>query len=522
MDSTEHRERIYAIFGELDRSVEDRAASALEVGVEYLGLSVGFLTRIDGGTQEIVQSTGQHPLIQPGASCPLEEAYCRRTVELDGVLAVQAAVESDDISEIAIERFDLGTYIGAKVVVDDDTYGTVCFADQTTRTESFSEAEQFFVELIARLVGQAFERRDYERELAEREAQLDERREIYRAIIDASFDLVFRVGADGRFTYISPAIEELLGSGPDTMEGKRFTAMLPDEETLELAEELYGRVMAGETVEEAFFPLEDSAGDRVFVDLRVTPIYDASVPPADRTAADIVGAQGMARDATERYRRQLLIRVLNRVLRHNLRNDMNVISGFAETLQDRLDGEDAEMARRIVAKSEALVKLGETARKLEENLDDPADVAPADIVPVVRRAATQIDERYLDASVTVDAPGQAIARSAPRLEAAVWELLDNAAKHGGESPSVAVDVTVADRVVVGVTDDGPGLPEQERAVLVADEETPLVHGSGLGLWLVHWIVESVDGTLGIEETASGTRIEISLRADTRSEHAEPE
>jgi len=530
MDSTAYRERIYRIFGDVDRSLDERVTRALEVGTEYLGLSVGFLTRIEGGVQDIVQSTGQHPLIQPGKSCPLDEAYCRRTVELDGILAVQNAVESDDVSEVAVDTFGLGTYIGAKVVVGEETYGTVCFADEDQRTEAFCQAELFFVELIARLVGQAVERREYERELGQRreelearQAELDERQEIYRAIIDASFDLVFRIGPDGRFSYISPPIEDLLGYDPETLVGERFTTVLPDESTIDLAHSLYEDVMAGETVEQQFFPLEDSAGDCIFVDLRVTPIYEASVAPADRTPADIVGAQGMTRDATDRYRRQLLIRVLNRVLRHNLRNGMNVISGYAEALRDRLDGEDAEMAGRIVLKSEALTKLGETARKLEENLDEPSDAAPTDIVPVVRRAAVQIEERYPDASVTVETPERAVARSAPRLEAAVWEVVDNAAKHGGERPTVTVDVTEDEtHVVIGVTDDGPGLPEQERTVLVSGEETPLVHGSGLGLWLVHWIVESLDGTLRTRETDSGTRIEMALRTGTLSEDAEAE
>lgn len=42
------------------------------------------------------------------------------------------------------------------------------------------------------------------------------------------------------------------------------------------------------------------------------------------------------------------------------------------------------------------------------------------------------------------------------------------------------------RVEVGVADDGPGIPDHERAVLEDGRETPLEHGSGLGLWIVVW------------------------------------
>jgi PAS domain S-box-containing protein len=456
-------------------------------------------------------------------------------VEIDSALAVQDAAVSTAVADVAVERFDLGTYIGAKVVVDDETHGTVCFAAEDERETEFTDAESYVVELLARLVGRAIERRNYERELDEREAQLDERREIYRAVIDASFDLVFRTDSDGRFTYISPPVEDLLGYRSEEYVGHRFTAMLPDEETSQQAQALFERVMAGETVEEQYLPLEHATGDRVYVDVRVTPIYgsdgvtgdrrpedrgpeDSQVDdrgPDDRQPEDIVGAHGMARDATDRYRRERLIRVLNRVLRHNLRNDVTVISGVAEELRERLTGEEAALATRIVDTSEQLIGLTETARKLEQNAEASPDLEASDVVPVVSRVAAQIAERHPDASITVDAPDRAVARMAPSLETAVWELLDNAAKHAGDRPTVDVSVTTeGDHVVVRVADDGPGLPANERTVLVSGEETPLEHGNGLGLWLVYWIVESCDGNLRVGDDDDGARIEICLRASS--------
>ncbi|MFO7834175.1 MAG: ATP-binding protein [Halohasta sp.] len=57
----------------------------------------------------------------------------------------------------------------------------------------------------------------------------------------------------------------------------------------------------------------------------------------------------------------------------------------------------------------------------------------------------------------------------------------------------------------------PGLPELERSVLQSGEETPLVHGRGLGLWLVYWIVTGVDGTVSVTEPRqTGTTIELRL------------
>jgi len=56
-----------------------------------------------------------------------------------------------------------------------------------------------------------------------------------------------------------------------------------------------------------------------------------------------------------------------------------------------------------------------------------------DITPMVERAASQITERYPDADITVKMPSKIVAQSTLSLETAVWELLDNAAKHAGDS-----------------------------------------------------------------------------------------
>ena len=512
MAAIEYREQLYAVLSDSGAPIEERIDRALDVGVEYLGLPVGFLTRIDDGTQEIVHATGDHDLIQPGATCPLDDAYCRRTIEIESPLAIRDADVSSAVSESAIETFGLGTYIGARIVVRNEVYGTICFADTEARGEPFSEGESFFVELAARLVGQLLERQSYERDVAERETEINRREAVYRAVVDASFDLVFQIDSEGRFTYLSSTVEDLLGHPPEEYLGRHFTAMLPDEETERVAEEVYEAVMSGETVEREYFPLQHRTDGTVLVDIRVTPLFSGDVLPGSRASVDIVGVQGMAHDARSRQRRQRLIRVLNRVLRHNLRNDMNVIGGYADVLCDHLDGEMAAHANTIAETTDRLVRLSETVRQIEENFDTPADIDAVDIVPVVVRTATALDEQYPEASVTTEVPESAMARSAPRLETAVSELMENAAEHAGERPSIAVSVTEeGDSVVIQVADDGPGLPANERAVLLSGEETPLEHGSGLGLWLVYWVVESLGGQLAVRDGDEGACIEIALR-----------
>jgi signal transduction histidine kinase len=147
----------------------------LDLGRERLGMETSFLARIEDDTQRIVEACGPHEKIQSGSECPLGVAYCRRTVGADErTTAVQHAGESDWAEDPAYEVFGLETYIGSKLTVDGDLYGTVCFADRSPRESDFSVVERAFVDLVARAIVSEIERRQYERDLERQNERLEE------------------------------------------------------------------------------------------------------------------------------------------------------------------------------------------------------------------------------------------------------------------------------------------------------------------------------------------------------------
>ena len=58
-------------------------------------------------------------------------------------------------------------------------------------------------------------------------------------------------------------------------------------------------------------------------------------------------------------------------------------------------------------------------------------------------------------------------------------------------------------VAIEIEDNGAGIPADEIEVLTAGEETELHHGSGIGLWVVHWVVTRYGGDLAFEHPADG-------------------
>ncbi|MBX0295596.1 PAS domain S-box protein [Haloarcula nitratireducens] len=607
-----YRERVYEAFADRRQSLEDAIEAALSAGRERLGVELGFLTRVVDDVQRIEQTVGDHDRIRPGERCPLGVAYCRRTVELEGNLSVQDARASSSIAEAAYETFELGSYIGSRVVANGDVYGTVCFADGDERDAPFSEAEELFVELVARLVGRGIERREHERERAERTADLRAEKRRFEGIATNSFDVLFRVDTDGRFTYVSEAVERILGYEPARLLGELFTRHVTSPATAD-ALDAFSRLLDGTAVEQFELTFHHRDGSEVVVEVNATPVVEgedvtaiqgvgrdvterkereeelrvrtramdeAEVPItlADATEPDdpiiyvneafesvtgydeseILGENlrllqgpetdpetvatlregieaerpvttellnyrrdgspfwnrmtitpiedetgtvthflGFQQEVTERKRSEQLVGLLNRVLRHNLRNELTVIQGYAELVGD--PPSDVDVGARIRRPVDRLVGLSERAHELETYAARDARPTRIDAAALLESVAAAHRERIPAATVTVENGTAPDVCAGAELERAVDELVANALAHDS-APDTTVRLTAraADGwVEITVADDGPGIPSMEAAVVEAGEETALQHGKGLGLWLVNWIVTRYGGSFQI-------------------------
>ncbi|TKX79377.1 HAMP domain-containing sensor histidine kinase [Halorubrum sp. SD626R] len=208
--------RMYRITADQERSFEEKLPELLDLGRAYLDVETGFLTEIDDETQVIVDARGDHELLQAGRSCPLSKAYCRRTVDLDGALTVQHARVEGWESDAAYEEFGLEAYIGAKVVVNREVYGTFCFADTEARDRPFSDDEETFVELLAQWVGYELFRKQATDRMQRQRDQLEEFTRVVShdirnplGIVDGYLDMAERTGDPEHFQRCRDAVDRM-------------------------------------------------------------------------------------------------------------------------------------------------------------------------------------------------------------------------------------------------------------------------------------------------------------------------
>ncbi|MFT4947784.1 MAG: sensor histidine kinase regulating citrate/malate metabolism, partial [Natronomonas sp.] len=62
---------------------------------------------------------------------------------------------------------------------------------------------------------------------------------------------------------------------------------------------------------------------------------------------------------------------------------------------------------------------------------------------------------------------------------------------------------------ITVFDDGPGIPDSELAAIDAGSESPLQHGTGLGLWRIKWGIKKLNGTVSFKND-SGTTVQMTV------------
>ncbi len=218
-----------------------------------------------------------------------------------------------------------------------------------------------------------------------------------------------------------------------------------------------------------------------------------------------IGRAYVLRDVTERRTHEQRLDVLNRVLRHNLRNDLDAIRGFAELLERNEEGVDPDaLAERIHATATDLQDLGQALARAEALLSrETLEDVPVDIVGLLDRIAADLEPSDPDASIAMSTTKRPFeVRTDPQLlETVLEETVENAVEHNdADDPRVDLEIRRdSEDVVIDVRDNGPGIPQRELAVLLEGEETPLRHGTGLGLWLVYWGVTRLGGDLEFYE-----------------------
>ncbi len=276
-----------------------------------------------------------------------------------------------------------------------------------------------------------------------------------RTVVGAAPIILFALDRHGVFTLTEGEGLSSLALGAGEAVGRSVFELFRDSPQLVAA---VRRVLAGEA-----FTTSVQLRDLDF-DIRFTPIWEDG---------RVNGAVGVANDVTERKqaseRLEQLVRTKDEfvaAVSHELRTPLTAVVGFAQELQQNLEGAQP-------FEIEAFVTLiAEQSMEVADLVEDLLVAARVDIDKVAVAPEPVVVKEQIElvlsawpaeqaAQVAIDGGNEKVFADPVRLRQIVRNLLTNAQRYGGRHIDVQVEED-ADMVIVRVRDDGPGIPERDR------------------------------------------------------------
>lgn len=317
-----------------------------------------------------------------------------------------------------------------------------------------------------------------------------------QTLIDEAPVGIFQADENGRYTDVNPAGCEMLGYSRAELLDMSIADVAPETTTPGAIPHFAELQQRGHSRTEG--TLLHKAGHEIEV------IIDA-------VALDDTHFVAYVQDITERRasERQLEaqrnnLEILNQVVRHDIRNKLQLVVAYGDLLHSQVEGSDEEYVEKILDAARESVEITTTARDVTEvMLHAEGDHRPVRLRPVIDGEIDDVRSNYDSALVRADRPiPDASVRADEMLTSVFRNLLTNAIQHNDKDiPEVTASATRTDGSVrVRIADNGPGIPDDRKDDIFEQGEMDLDStGAGLGLYLVDTLVGRYGGDVRVED-----------------------
>lgn len=240
------------------------------------------------------------------------------------------------------------------------------------------------------------------------------------------------------------------------------------------------------------------------------------VTPADYFAEHIATAvvNVRSRERLERARNDLakrkeVVEVYDRLLRHDLGNDLQVISGFSDVLARSAEGDEqiGEYAEKIRQTARSAAELIDTVGTTLSTIESEGEPEVQDLEPIVTGVVDDVGAKFDTLTLEYDpAEFEYQVYTGDLVDSVFANILSNAAVHNEGEVTVAVrtEEPNPDTVLVGFADNGEGIPQEVRdGIFEMGKKGPDSDGTGFGLGLARTLVESYGGAVDVRDSEWG-------------------
>ncbi len=393
-----------------------------------------------------------------------------------------------------------------------------------TSEHRFTKEEVRLVDGIARQAAIAIENAKLFQEVRTHAAAVKASEEKYRLLAEQVRDVIYALDRGGRFTYLNPKIEEMLGYKPEELLGGYSTNVLTPQSQRQ-AQEIFIKTARGKDPF-SFYELDmvkKGGSGIVRVEIGTVTVRDA--------AGRVTGWQGIARNITERKQlEQQLLRAerlhalgeMSSGVAHDFNNILGAILGRAQLL--RRAERDEETQRGLEAIEKAALDGANTVRRLQHftRKRREEEFFPVDLNQAIKDALAITEARWKDeanlAGVTIEVATDygkisPVMGNISELREVLTNMIFNAIEAMPEGGKLTFKTEEASGwVCLSVSDTGIGMSGDVKArIFDPFFTTKGVKGTGLGMSVSYGIIRGHNGEINVEShPGQGTTMLIKL------------
>ena len=355
---------------------------------------------------------------------------------------------------------------------------------------------------------------------------LSELKQLNEEILQSMSSGVIVVRKDSRVATVNRAAERILGLRSEEIVERLVEELALDEVMRNLViDALRYRKMVGRIEVE----VARNDGGKVHLGIAVSHLLSAAgwFEGIIVLFTDLTETKMLQRDV-ELSRQMAALGELTAGVVHELRNPLAAISGMSELLLREMDGQDASREKVADILQEVSLLDGTVSHFLAFARPFQLNLSEVDLREVVGRAlalcSARLDEKRIIVVTSFDEEVRSVRGDSEKLAQAVVNLINNAADAVNDGGSVAITLCPGrngsreEETVLLVSDDGPGVPAEDRDRVFKPFFTQKQDGTGLGLAIVHRIVTAHGGGIELEDgDERGATFKISLPASARAD-----
>jgi PAS domain S-box-containing protein len=188
--SEEFMRELYTISSAREVQFSEKIQALLHMGCTHFGLEAGSLAQIEGDRYTVIEAYSGTGKVQRGMVMQLEDTFCLDVLETDRPLAFHhAGQDAARHSHPCYLRYGIEAYLGIKLTVAGELFGTLSFSSDSPKPEHFTATDEEFLRLMAQWISSEIEREQFLHQLQVSAREIAEKNEALALARDKALEV---------------------------------------------------------------------------------------------------------------------------------------------------------------------------------------------------------------------------------------------------------------------------------------------------------------------------------------------